>query len=188
MTHDFDATSCVIPIGPEAGPDPHGFVRHLRGSEFHWFFVQGAQAIRRDLYVPGVSALLNGIEASLRVTIAQLEAQGNIDELSPYRVLSNNLIKNAKDLDVPVESLAFPNETDFLAKLETQKSNRIDVEVVRQRNNICHGNIMDYINRDLGEEYAFFTPECLRDFANVLVDVSTDWAKELGDFRRTLGY
>lgn len=185
MTRDYDST----PFDTSGeSPDPHGFARHLRGSEFHWFFIQGAQAIRSNLFVPGVSALLNGIEASLRVTVAQLADQGNALELSPFRVLSNNLIKNAKELGVPIGSLAFPGETDFLAKLETQKPNRVDVAVVRQRNDICHGNVMGYVNTDLGEDFAFFTPECLRELGSLLIDLSVGWSEELGEFRRTLGY
>jgi hypothetical protein len=167
--------------------DPLRFAERLHAAEFHWFFVQGLQAIRNDLYVPGASSLMNGIEASLRVTIAQLTTTIRVVELSPYRVLSNNLITNGQNLGIPVEALAFPGETDFLAKLASQKPNRIDVEVVRQRNNICHGDVFEYINRELGVENAFFTPECLRDLAKALVEVSNKWAEELGKFRKSKG-
>ena len=68
------------------------FLDRLAAAEFHWFFHQGLQAIRSNLYVPGVSSLLNGIEASLRVTIAQITVGPEISALSPYRVLSNSLI------------------------------------------------------------------------------------------------
>src|SRR5258707_1225114 len=121
------------------------FVDRLCGAAIHWFFVQGLQAIRSNLYVPGVCSLLNGIEASLRVTIAQVATGSGIEELSPYRVLSNTLIKNGQELGMPVETLAFPGEMDFLAKLATEKPNRVDVEVVRQRNNLCHSNVFEYI-------------------------------------------
>lgn len=166
------------------------FFESLCAAEFHWFFVQGVDAIRNEHYVPGASSLLNGIEASLRVTITQVtgaESEKPIDGLSPYRVLSNNLIVNASDVGMPVNTLAFPGESDFLEKLLTSKSDRVDVEIVRQRNNICHGNIFEFINRDLGPENSFFTPECLRPLAFTLLDVSHAWASELGKFRRSRG-
>lgn len=37
-------------------------------SPFHWHFQQAYEALITDLYLPGVSGLLNGIEASLRTT------------------------------------------------------------------------------------------------------------------------
>ncbi|MDS0862661.1 hypothetical protein NUV25_33695 [Burkholderia pseudomultivorans] len=166
------------------------FFESLCAAEFHWFFVQGIDAIRNEFYVPGASSLLNGIEASLRVTIAQVtgaEPGKPLEELSPYRVLSNNLIVNASDVGMPVSALAFPGESDFLQKLTTSKPNRVDVEIVRQRNNICHGNIFEFINRDLGPENSFFTPECLRSLAYTLLEVSRVWAGELGKFRRSKG-
>lgn len=166
------------------------FFEAFCAAEFHWFFVQGLDAIRNDHLVPGVSSLLNGIEASLRVTLVQVSgpAAGKpLDELSPYQVLSNNLIVSAQDIGIPVQALAFPGETDFLEKLTTSKPNRMDVEIVRQRNNICHGNIFEFINRELGSENSFFTPECLRPLASTLVDVSHRWADELGKFRRSNG-
>jgi hypothetical protein len=167
-------------------PQRNQFFETLCAAEFHWFFVQGLDAIANEFYVPGVSSILNGIEASLRVTIAQVSTtQKSIEELSPYRVLSNKLIDDARDLGMPVEALAFPGETDFFVKLASAKPNRIDVEVVRQRNNICHGDIFEFINRELGPENSFFTPECLRPLAFKLLDVSLAWASELGKFRRS---
>lgn len=161
------------------------FFEALAAAEFHWFFVQGLQAIRNNLYVPGVSSLLNGVEASLRVTIAQLSGQeAEVEGPSPYRVLSNKLLFNAQEVGMPVHLLAFPGEADFAGKLASAKPNRVDVEIVRQRNNICHGNIFEFINRDLGPQNAFFTPECLRELADVLLEMSHAWADGLGAFRR----
>jgi hypothetical protein len=94
------------------------FFEMLCAAEFHWFFVQGLDAIRNEYYVPSVSSLLNGIEASIRVTIAQVSGAA----LSPYRVLSNNLILNAQEVGMPVEALAFPCEADFLEKLKKRSS------------------------------------------------------------------
>jgi len=55
------------------------------------------------------------------------------------------------------------------------------------RNNICHGNIYEFINRELGPENSFFTPECLRELSETLLKISYHWAEELGKFRRVDG-
>jgi hypothetical protein len=162
------------------------FFESLSASEFHWFFVEGLAALRNELYLPGVSALLNGIEASLRLTIHQVTStQGGTPALSPYRVLSNPLLLSGQSLGLPVEALAFPDEDDFCAKLATSKSTRIDVEVVRLRNNICHGNVLEFV-QGTGDN-SFFTPYGLCNISAVLLGVSFDWAKALGDFRRDRG-
>lgn len=164
------------------------FFEKLCAAEFHWFFVQGVDAIENGFFIPGVSSLLNGIEASLRVTIAQVSCQAEVvDALSPFRVLSNKLILNAEELGMPVNKLAFPEEADFEAKLRSEKSHRVDVEVVRQRNNICHGNVFEFVNRELGPENSFFTPESLKPLAFTLLEVAYMWAQELGAFRRSNG-
>lgn len=169
-------------------PARNHFFERLCAAELHWFFVQGLDAIENDFFVPGVSSLLNGIEASLRVTIAQVSDKGAmIEELSPYRVLSNKLILNAAELGMPIKALAFPGESDFEAKLKSEKPNRIDVEVVRQRNNICHGNVFEFINHDLGPENSFFTPESLKPLAYTLLEVGHNWALDLGTYRRSKG-
>jgi hypothetical protein len=170
----------------EWAPLRNFFFERLCAAEFHWFFIQGIDAIMNGLYIPGVSSILNGIEASLRMTLAQVTAgEKPVIELSPYRVLSNNLIFNARDMGMPIAVLAFPNEADFDRKLESQKPNRVDVEIVRYRNNICHGNILEFVNRDLGKENSFFTPISLRSLAFILIDISGAWAEQLGQFRRS---
>lgn len=157
----------------------------LCAAEFHWFFVQGLDAIKNELIVPGVSSLLNGIEASLRITIEHVESKSvSSPEPSPYKVLSNNLILKASDLGMPVDLLSFTEESDFRAKLASSKPNRVDVEVVRLRNNICHGNISEFINRELGDENSFFTPLSLSHIADELLKISFNWAKGLGEYRR----
>lgn len=161
------------------------FFEWLCASEFHWFFVQGLDAIRFGFYVPGVSSLLNGIEASLRITISQIQSSDiATPEPSQYKVLSNNLIKQADELGLPISLLALPGELDFRKNLLTQKPNKIDVEIVRLRNNICHGNIHEYINTERGPKDSFFTPLSLKDLSEKLISVSILWAQELGKVRR----
>lgn len=131
--------------------------------------------------------MLNGIEASLRVTLEQLAHNPNDDfELSPYRILSNKLILSASEAGLPVNALALKGEDDFLDKLASAKPNRVDVELVRLRNNICHGDILEFA-QGLDDGSSFFTPECVGHIAMSIANVSFKWAKALGEFRRSVG-
>lgn len=159
------------------------FVEQGLGAEVHWFFTQASEALKMGLYLPACTSFLNGIEASLRITLAQIEDPKLVEELDPKKLLSNRLLKSARDLGVPVDALAFPLEKNFMDKLQSKKTN---VEVVRVRHNLCHGNILEYINKDLGEGQEIFTPECCRELALTLYIVSKEWAKQLGKFRQTL--
>lgn len=164
------------------------FFEALSAAEFHWFFVQGLMALRTELYLPGVSSLLNGIEASIRVTMHQITVDpSNETEPSAYKVLSNVLLSSALASGLPVHVLAFPDEPNFFDKLASPKGQRRDVEVVRLRNNICHGNIYEFIVPKSDEVDAYFVPDTLRNVAAVLLGISFDWAKALGDFRRVQG-
>jgi hypothetical protein len=162
------------------------FLEQGLGAEVHWFFSQAFEALKMGLYLPACTSFLNGIEASLRITLAQIENPRPVEQLDPVKLLSNRLLKSAHALGVPVDALAFPHEKNFIGKLESKKPNLEKVEVVRVRHNLCHGNILEYINKDLGEDQAFFTPECCRELALLLYGVSKEWAKQLGKFRRTL--
>lgn len=165
------------------------FFESLCASEQHWFFVQGHDAYFQELYVPALSSLLNGIEASLRITMHQLDPgiESDLSELSPYRVLSNKLISQASELGVDVRYLAFNDEVDFVDKLNSRKPHRKDVEIVRLRNNICHGNITEFINTELGVQNSYFSPELLKDTTERVLAISADWCEMLGRFRRQRG-
>lgn len=162
------------------------FIEQGLGAEVHWFFTQALQALKEELYLPACTSFINGIEASIRVTLSQVEIPARVEELDPNKTLSNRLLKKAQDAGIPIECLAFPNEQDFLQKLRTKKPNIVNVEVVRVRHNLCHGNILEYVNTELGEGNEFFTPECCRELAFALYAISKLWAKNLGAFRRQL--
>lgn len=162
------------------------FIHQNLGAEIHWFFTQAFQALKSELYLPACTSFLNGIEASLRVTMAQVEKPYRVTELDGIKTLSNSLLKSAKEAGLPIEALAFPNEHDFLDKLETKRPNQLNVEIVRIRHNLCHGNIFEYVNVELGEHNAFFNPECCRELAKLLYIVSKKWAIQLGIFRKQL--
>jgi len=161
------------------------FCLSLMNPAFHWFFTQGQQALEMELYIPGVSALLNGIEASLRVTMAQLEPDylGDRLELSPYQNLSNTLLRKGRESGLPVELLKFEDEDDFLAKIDTKEN----VHIVQLRHDVCHGNILNFRRRMDFEQIDILTPECLRHTAANLLDLSYTWAVGLAKYRAENG-
>jgi hypothetical protein len=146
----------------------------LNAAELHWFFIQAEQALEQNLYLPGTIGLINGIEASIRFTLHQLDGSGPDGDLGA--TLGNPLIRAARDGGLPVQFLAFPGESDFDAKLASKQPY---VEIVRIRHDLSHGNIVEFINR----EHGIFTPECLRELSSQLLNLSREWARELGDFR-----
>jgi hypothetical protein len=141
----------------------------LMNPAFHWFFTQGQQALEAELYIPGVSSILNGFEASLRVTMAQLDP--NYDgklRLSPYHLLSNTMLSKAHDAGLPVELLALRGDKNFLDQIKTKDN----VGIVQLRHDVCHGNIVDFIWKMEFEQIKILTPECLRATAADLLDVA----------------
>jgi hypothetical protein len=161
------------------------FIVALMNPAFHWHFTQGQEALAQELYLPGVSALLNGIEASLRITMAELTG-GDAEnlELSNYQLLSNTLLRKARDAGLPVDALSFPGEVDFGAQLEA----KAPVKIVALRHDVCHGNILSFVQTIEGEEpIHILTPECLRSTAAILLSLSIDWARVLGEFRSSVG-
>lgn len=98
-----------------------------------------------------------------------------IRDLSPYRVLSNKLILQAQEEGMPMRYLAFNDEDDFLANLTSEKPNKVDVGIVRLRNNICHGNVIDFVNVDLGPDNSYFSPELLKTVTEQVLTISADW-------------
>ena len=158
------------------------FFMSLLAAEYHWHFVQGMEAIRRALFIPGVSSLLNGLEASLRFTLKQLTGPDAFEqEPSPYRVLSNRLLRDAAAQGMPVGNLAFPSEKDFFGTIVADKGP--SAEIVRVRNQICHGNIYEFIEEVAEAECRIFTPDALRPLALNLLGMSARWAYALGNFR-----
>ncbi|MCZ8088704.1 MAG: hypothetical protein O9247_01220 [Rhodobacteraceae bacterium] len=159
------------------------FVRVLAPSHFHWHFHQAYKALQSNLFLPGVSGLLNGIEASIRTLICEVEGRPLDGDLG--KVMSNRLLSEASGKGLDVSLLAFPNEHDFAEKLPSNQRQDA-VRIVQERNDICHGNFRRYVRSD-AEFGEFFTPECVAPLAAQLLDISFVWALELARFRQTYG-
>lgn len=172
-TAPIDPSLFEIPVSTQV-------VLALRTTEFHWHFSQGFKALADELYIPGVLSLLTGIEASLRFTLYQLNSNTYPFEGDLGSVLSNSLLRQAKDAGIPVSFLALPDEVNFMRDLEGKKP---EVGIVKVRNSLAHGNIQSFINRELGDDLAFFTPECLRPIVKDLSNLSIGWVSALAAFR-----
>lgn len=158
------------------------FLTHSLGAVNHWLFVQAYEAMKQGLYLPACTGFITGIEASIRNTIAEMKKSARVDNVDDVSTLSNGLLRAAKAQGLPIECLVFPGEERFESNLHT----KTPVEIVRIRHNLCHGNILEYVNTELGKDNAFFTPECCRDLAHMLYAISRNWATDLGRFRKQL--
>jgi hypothetical protein len=154
------------------------FLRAFAPSPFHWHFQQAYEALQRELFLPGLSGLLNGIEASIRTTSCELRGDPLGGDLGP--VMSNRLLREARALGMNVRVLAFPEEADFVDRLASNRREDA-VRLVRVRNDVCHGNFQAYRGRHpkIG---TFFTPECLGPISAALLEISFGWARELSSF------
>lgn len=159
------------------------WLQHSLGAESHWLFIQAYDALKQELYLPACTGFLTGIEASLRNTMAQVRDPARVESLEGISTLSNPLLRLARASGMIIDGLAFPGEQDFEANLATREN----VELVKVRHTLCHGNILEYVCLQEGLS-PFFTPECCRDLANTLHAISRDWVANLGAFRKqTLG-
>lgn len=161
-------------------PDHVKVASNLKAAEFHWHFVQGIKAVDSELYVPGSLSLLAGIEASIRWTLIRLRQSDMPREKDLGTTLSNSLLRKAHAEGMPVDLLIFFGETDFWTNLNCRKP---DVQIVSLRHDLAHGNVQSFINRELGDDMAFFTPECLRPLALELRRMAIDWSVALSTFR-----
>lgn len=67
-----------IEIGRREHQEKVFFAEQGLGAEVHWFFTQAVQALKSELYLPACTSFLNGIEASLRVTMSQVEKPARV--------------------------------------------------------------------------------------------------------------
>ncbi|MBX8799739.1 hypothetical protein HBA92_03130 [Ochrobactrum sp. MR28] len=159
------------------------FLEALQAAEFHWFFVEGLIALEEELHLPGLLSIINGIEASMRWTHRHMTREANESHEPEKRSLMNNrLLNECAELGMPVEVLAFNGEADFLDKI---KGKTLNAELVRVRNNICHGNIFEYVADR--EHSSIMLPGNLTVVSEQILWISYQWAYALGEFRRKIG-
>jgi hypothetical protein len=153
------------------------------GAETHWFFVEAEKALRHDLYIAAVLSFINGIEASIRTNIMYVQNKFDAKSMGNVGIMKNALLLDARAIGLKVELLAFPDESDFEKKLNNSGRKFKPVELVRVRNNLCHGNVFEYFQNVPNTDEKIFTSECLRDLALTLKNISKEWTKEIERFK-----
>jgi hypothetical protein len=163
--------------------DLHNYYRRLRGAETHWFFVEAEKALRHDLYIAAVLSFINGIEASIRTNVMYMQKKFDEESMGKVDIMKNTLLLEARSIGMRVELLSFPDEADFEEKLNSKGKNKKSVELIRVRNNLCHGNVFEYFQKVPDSEEIIFTSECLRGLALTLQSISQAWSKEIERFK-----
>ena len=159
------------------------FVLPLK-SKVSWFFVQGFQAIHRGLYLPGNLSLFNGIEISIRQTLHLVAGKSINADLDRWQIMKDPMLKMAHLSGLPIGALSFPGEDIIEAITSGQSTSKI----VSQRNNFCHGNVHEFVQYVTGDpDNKFFTPECTRELANILMEISEKWVLALTEFCKLNG-
>ena len=163
------------------------FFENIKTAYIHWFFIQGIEAIKHQLFLPAVLSFLNGIESSLRIEMAYIKRKETsqddcslVEELDRKAILNNGLIAEANDLGFPVATLAFPDEKEYFIKKVKSKER---VKLVDVRNDICHGNILKWVDKKYCNEDYLFTPELLIPLLKTLLWISYNWVEELRNFK-----
>lgn len=157
----------------------HNFISSIQGAEIHWYFIEGAEAFHQGLYLASLLSLVNGIESSLRALLMYKSDGVEQDDLIGKN-LCNGLIRDAQQAGMKVEILALSTETHFSEKLKNRKT---PVEIVRLRNNLCHGNVFEFFQSPPDAPYKVFTPESVKPLAEEILKVSENWAGEIGRFK-----
>lgn len=163
----------------------------LMAAEIAFPFMEGLRAYESELYYSSALCFLTGIENSIRITLEQLEKPKMVDELSS-KTLSNSLLKTAIDKGLPVELLKMPGEVWTKNKLDCNKR-WCYVEIVKIRNNLCHGNnilFQQSLPWEEGEEglqlegVRILTSECFKEISYALYELVKSYLPALRRFRQ----
>ncbi|EEV7041691.1 hypothetical protein BCD01_001007 [Escherichia coli] len=165
------------------------YYEHCTVPVIDWFFKQATEALHHGLWLPACTSFLNGIETSLRVTL-KLKSTVNVQQSVPElvdldgtSVMSNALLRKAKQEGMPIELLSFPDEKNMLAKIDAGK--KPEADIVRLRNSLCHGNILEFImSVKVGspDPIRIFTPGNCCGLALLLSALSKKWTVGLHQY------
>lgn len=163
----------------QAFANVHNFAKRLGfgSAQIHWYFYEAASTYQKGNFLASSLSSVNAIESSIR-WIHRYQSAGPYTDLDTGN-LNHTLLEATRKLGYQVDVLAFPGEQDFLTRIQT--NSKPYVELVRQRHNICHGNVMEYVQRAQdGSEV--FTLECMEPIASTLLEVCDRWTLEVERF------
>lgn len=155
------------------------FCQLSSGAEYHWYFLQGFDAFINGNLLPSLLSFISGIEASLRSTLYIMTANpGN--KIYVKEFMKMDLIYDAYEKGLPVSTLAFKHEQEFIDKIRSKTK----IHLLKIRNDLMHGNIKSYCQQY--EEDRIFTPDLLLNDLLETIIISRKWIAELSEVRKTI--
>lgn len=146
------------------------------GAEYHWFFLDGLKAFQNGAILASLTSFICGIEASLRSTLYLLEDDPQ-DDLYIKDIMNKKTLKKALEKGLPIESLAFKDENDFLKNVIEGNQTKI----MLLRNDLMHGNINKY--SELVDGDRMFFPTNMFEVTTEIMMISKSWIRELVKFK-----
>ncbi|WP_284086960.1 hypothetical protein [Acinetobacter pittii] len=149
------------------------------GAEYHWHFLEGFEAFSKGVLIPSLLSFICGIEASMRSTLYIMTANpGN--KIYVKELMKMDLIHEAYEKGLPVSTLAFKHEQEFMDKI----INKTKIHLLKIRNDLMHGNIKSYCKQF--NEDRIFTPELLLNDLLETIIISRKWIAELSEVRKSI--
>lgn len=146
------------------------------GAEYHWFFLDGLKAFQNGAILASLTSFICGIEASLRSTLYLMDVDPQ-DNLYFSEIMNKKTLKLALEKGLPIESLAFKDENDFLKKVTIGDPTNL----MLLRNDLMHGNIYKYSELVNGERTFF--PTNMFEVTTEIMMISKNWIRELVKFK-----
>jgi len=157
---------------------------YIRYGEVEPFFRNGYACMAHQQYLAACLCFITGIEMSLRLPLLHSLSLDIRDAWKSKAIgvplLSNELLRKAKAINLPVEVLRFgldPEISDFVLNLESDDRSE-QAYIVRLRNNICHGNLNFIVKEEDGERKIYYSD--IEKEAKELEKVAIAWAKGYG--------
>ena len=130
---------------------------HIRYGEVGPFFTDGYACVAHGQYLAACLSFITGIEMSLRLPLLH---QNGFDLRQAWKrkqdtgvpLLSNELLLKASAIGLPVKLLRYgrdPEESIFVQNLLSNDPEK-QANIVRLRNNICHGNLNLFVEEKDG--------------------------------------
>lgn len=159
---------------------------HIRYGEVNPFFTDGYACVAHGQHLAACLSFITGIEMSLRLPLLHSKGFDIRHAWDKTRtgvpLLSNELLVKASDIGLPIKLLRYgrdPEESIFLKNLLSEAHEK-RANIVRLRNNVCHGNLNPFVEETDGVPMVHNST--IEKEAKELEEVVTAWSKGLGDW------
>jgi len=159
---------------------------HIRYGEVSPFFTDGYACVAHGQHLAACLSFITGIEMSLRLPLLLANGFDIRDAWDPKStgvpLLSNELLVKASEIELPIKLLRYgrdPEEAIFMQNLRSEAHAK-RANIVRLRNNICHGNLNLFVEETDGVPMVHNST--IEKEAKELEVVVTAWSKGFGDW------